>query len=265
MLMIKQKYDTLNQLFLLDRISLSYTSIPILLNIFNPSLNNDDYVNYLCSYIIYNKLRFHNLQSIFVIGIKKYLYKKKITTLYLSGDIPIDNIINACTKLSAFDKIICLNISDNKNLMSLDFVNNLPNLETINAQNCNILFVEKTLLELNNLKKINLDGNNKLSFDNLLELNEDTYTLDEIEYLILHNYKSNMISYDDDTFRTHFKYSIFLKYIIDYNFVVPNFMFINNSKLNNRVRVSNRLSMPITQTTTKSTKQTQTKKKHRGI
>lgn len=208
----KEKYEEFNKFLYVYKL-LGLQDINALFKIFNKSLdyNENNAINYLCSYVYYYFIIIVNSN---INILKSFLNKNKMTTLYLSGDISYQNIIKMCLFLQTNKILITyLNISDNKNLMSLDFVSKLSTLEKIDAHNCNILFVEESVLDLNNLKEINLDENKNLSFNKHSIIGN---TKEEEDYIVSH-VPSKMLSYDDISFKTHPKYSIFLKYLIDYN------------------------------------------------
>jgi len=225
----KEKYEELNNFLYVDKI-FGLQDINALFKIFNESLDNNknNAINYLCSYVYYFFIIIENSN---INILESFLKKNKMAALYLSGDISYQNIIKMCLFLQTNNILITyLNISDNKNLMSLDFVSKLPNLEKIDAHNCNILFVEETVLGLNNLKEINLDENKNLSFNENLIIGN---TKEEKNYIKLH-LPIKILSYNDPSFKTHPKYSIFLKYLIDYDLMstTDNSLHTDNS-LNN--------------------------------
>jgi len=194
----KQKYDELNKYFYLNIIGNIIIKEPKLIfsylfEFFNKSLNNDEKaINYLVSYIFY--IKSINESSYFNIMLNSYQkdpLMKNITTLHLSGDISYINLIlvDICRGHSfpKIESVKNLNISDNKNLMILDLglviSTYSKSLEKIDAHNCNILFVTKNILKLDNLQEINLKLNGKLSFDKTilenLDRNPNNYTQTE--------------------------------------------------------------------------------------
>jgi len=229
----KIKYDTLNESYFSlniikdNRIHDPKKIVSLLFNIFNKSLENDEKAtNYLVSYIFYiqsiNDSRYFDLM---LDSYQKDPLMKNITTLHLSGDIRTMNEIFHNIYLSRINTFKFLDISNNKNLMTLEFGLSLEcfeNLEKIDAHNCNILFVTKDILELNNLKEINLSENKKFSlkktiFDNLGR-NPNNYKTKEISYLTNFPDRNKMLS--EDTLDV--KYPLFLYQLVS-----------NNSNLNN--------------------------------
>jgi hypothetical protein len=220
----KEKYKQLNNFFNLDKIKseLNDDELNILIEIFKKSLNNNVYsVSYLVSYIFYNYSINHRLPYLQTYATNQLF--KDTTGLFLSGDMTYIQIVYCLLNLKKFKfiSIEFLDISDNNNLMFLP-VDVLPKtLRKLYANNCNILFLQKSILNLNYLDEINLDGNpklsfNKTSFDNIDSNNK--YEPEEKECIKRNNGAIlKMLSYDDPDFTTHPKYSIFLKYLIDYS------------------------------------------------
>lgn len=247
----KQKYENIDkliykQLNLNIKQGLEESELNSLLEIFKKSLeglndNNEMAINYFWSCIFYNYwFDTQDTQDTDYIANIIDIYQKNplmrdMTTLYLSGCIyskPNSTsviIANFFYRYSDSFPVKCLNISDNKELKYLYFGMKPKSLEKIDAHNCGFYIIDKRILELDNLKEINLDGNSNLSFDEKIFdniQNNDKYTLEDKEYIKsildyqLDIYNNDpyygMVSYNDPDFKTHPKYSIFLKYLVDY-------------------------------------------------
>jgi hypothetical protein len=118
---------------------------------------------------------------------------------------------------SLLTTIKVLDISGNTNLRSItSFTTNCTNLTTIKANDCNIYFLHKNILDLIDLNDINLDNNPKLSFNNFAT-SKVLYTPEDMEYLLTlsQQEKDEHLIYDD-SFKSNRKFSIFFRYLTDY-------------------------------------------------
>ena len=182
----KTKYEELNKILLLNdskvRSEFNIDDLNFLFNSFKHSKfnlsNYEKVTNYVWSYIFYNyfiipdngvELRNN------IVFINKLMNDEnknkdmtKITGLYFSGDISNNNLRFIFTRLNFFSPLHVLfkklDISHNNSLMSLNFIEMPKSLEIIWAYDCNILFIEKSILDLYNLKEMYIFNNFNISF-----------------------------------------------------------------------------------------------------
>lgn len=230
----KNQFDKLNKILFLDYTELNNYEFDCLIINFTLIMNNNPVsaINYLFSYIYYN---FNNPNSTVDPNhyniIAQFFYNTlynmgtgtpiriPITELHLSGDIlPAEFEIDMSLGInSLLTTIKVLDISGNKRLRSITpFTTNCKNLTTIKANDCNIYFLNKNILDLIDLNDINLDNNPKLSFNNLAT-SKVLYTPTDMEYLLTltQQEKAEHLIYND-SFKVHPKFSIFFRYLADY-------------------------------------------------
>ena len=230
----KNQFDKLNKLLYLNETELNSDEFDCLISNFTLIMNNNPVsaINYLFSYIYYN---FNNPNStvdpnhynIIAQFFYNILYNMgtgtpiriPITELHLSGDIlPAEFKIDMSLDInSLLTTIKILDISGNKRLRSITpFTTNCKNLTTIKANDCNIYFLNKNILDLIDLNDINLDNNPNLSFNNLAT-SKVLYTPTDMEYLLTltQQEQAEHLIYDD-SFKSHPKFIIFFRYLLDY-------------------------------------------------
>jgi len=206
----KTKYEELNDITGLndpvERLEFNIDKLNLLFNTFKDSESNlpslskfasslskfANATNYVWSYIFYNYFIIPNdsvelrKNIVFINKLLNNEHKSKemtiITALHFSGDISNNNLRFIFTKLNFFHDVFIedLDISRNNSLMSLDFITMPKSLKIIRAYNCNILFVDKSILDLDNLEEIHLFNNSNISFSrisfNYRKISEESFS-----------------------------------------------------------------------------------------